>query len=63
MTMIDREGARMLADVYNTMSDKQVVDMPADLIKQHSDFLIRNGYRLVFGRWYLQPRPSPYANR
>lgn len=61
--MRDREGAGMLADVYNHLSDEQKINIPVNILRQHSDFLINNGYRLVFGRWYFQRRPSPFANR
>lgn len=59
--MVDREGARMLAEVYNHMTDEQKINLPLNLCRQHSDFLLKNGYRMVFGRWHLPKYQGPYS--
>lgn len=60
--MIDEEGSSLLAEVFNRMTDEQKNHLPPDITKRIVHFVIKNGYRLVFGRWYKQARPSPYRN-
>jgi len=60
--MIDPEGSALLAEVFNRMTDEQKNTLPEDIIDRLCKFIVKNGYRLVFGRWYLQDRPSPYRN-
>lgn len=59
--MIDLEGSALLAEVFNQMTDEQKNKLPEDIINRLVKFITKNGYRMVFGRWYLQQRPSPFA--
>lgn len=61
--MIDHEGASLLAEMFNKLSDEQKATLPEDTVNRMVRYITKNGYRMVFGRWYLQIRPSVYANR
>ena len=56
--MIDAEGSRLLADVFNTLTEEQKNIMPEDVAERIERFVTANGFRMVFGRWYLQCEPE-----
>ena len=56
--MIDAEGSRLLADVFNTLTDEQKNIMPEDVAERIERFMTANGFRMVFGRWFLQCEPD-----
>ena len=56
--MIDAEGSRLLADVFNTLTEGQENIMPEDVAERIERFMTANGFRMVFSRWYLQCEPE-----
>lgn len=52
--MIDAEGSRLLADVFNTLTEEQKNIMPEDVAERIERFMTANGFRMVFSRWFLQ---------
>ena len=61
-TMIDEEGAALLAELFNRMSHKQKLAVPKEIAARICDFMVKNGYRLVFSRWFLQEPPDETPN-
>lgn len=55
--LVNAEGSALLAILFNDMTVKEKMDVPADLRRRITDFMVANGYRFVFGRWYLQADP------
>lgn len=56
--MLDAVGSRLLMEVFNRMTFKQKKSVPKKLALEIGDFMVQNGYRLVFNRWYLQAEPN-----
>ena len=56
--MIDAEGSRLLADVFNTLTEEQKNIMPEDVAERIERFVTANGFRMVFSRWHLQCEPE-----
>ncbi len=56
--MIDAEGSKLLADVFNTLTEGQENIMPEDVAERIERFMTANGFRMVFSRWYLQCEPE-----
>ena len=52
------EGAEFLAEVFNRLTQEQKLSVPQEVAGRLGAFMVRNGYRIVFGRWYLQAAPS-----
>jgi len=52
------EGAEFLAEVFNRLTQEQKLSVPQEAAGRLGAFMVRNGYRIVFGRWYLQAAPS-----
>ena len=55
--MIHKEGSELLAELFNRMTKKQKISVPQPMCDRISRFMADNGYRIVFGRWYLQAEP------
>ena len=55
--MSDKEGSELLAALFNRMTKKQKISVPQPMCDRISRFMVDNGYRIVFGRWYLQAEP------
>ncbi len=56
--VIDTEISRLMMELFNRMTNKQkesVSDVDALKI---GDFMVQNGYRWVFNKWYLQAEPD-----
>lgn len=47
-----------MAELFNRMPIEALKDVPALIAKRIGDFMIANGYRIVFDRWYLQADPK-----
>lgn len=56
--MIDAEGSKLLAEVFNRMTTTQKNSIPGEVAGCIGRFMAKNGYRLVFARWYLQAPPD-----
>ncbi len=56
--MIDAEGSELLAEVFNKMTTEQKNSIAPEMAARIGDFMVKNGYRLVFTRWYLQEPPA-----
>ena len=56
--MIDATGSRLLMELFNRMTVKQLKNVPKDLCLEIGDFMVQNGYRMVFNKWYLQAKPD-----
>ncbi len=56
--MIDAEGSRLLADVFNALTEGQENITPEDVAERIERFMTANGFRMVFSRWYLQCEPE-----
>jgi hypothetical protein len=52
------EGATLLAEVFNLLTQEQKLSVPQIIAGRIGAFMVRNGYRIVFGRWYLQAEPD-----
>lgn len=61
--MIDKEGSELLAELFNRMTKKQKLAVPQPMCYRISRFMVDNGYRFVFGRWYLQSKPRTSNRR
>jgi hypothetical protein len=59
--MIDPEGSELLMEVFNRMTDRQKGKMPSVTALRIADFMVKNGYRFVFDKWYLQEAPDENA--
>lgn len=57
MKLVNAEGSELLAYLFNGMTTQEKMDVPEDKRKRITDFMVANGYRFVFGRWYLQADP------
>lgn len=56
--MIDREASELMAELFNRMYFEQKKNVPPDIAIRIGDFMIENGYKFIFGRWYLQDEPK-----
>jgi len=56
--MIDEFGSRLLMEVFNRMTAKQKNDVGDELAQQIAGFMVTNGYKFVFDKWYLQEEPK-----
>lgn len=57
-TVIHAEGSRVMMELFNRMPVAALKAVPEDIAKQIGDFMVSNGYRFVFDRWYLQAEPK-----
>jgi hypothetical protein len=57
MKLVNAEGSELLAYLFNGMTTQEKMDVPKDKRDRISKFMVANGYRFVFGRWYLQADP------
>lgn len=58
-TVLNAEGSALMMELFNRMPIKALRDdVPEDVQKRIGDFMVANGYRLVFDRWYLQAEPK-----
>lgn len=60
--MIDAEGSELMAEVFNVMTTEQKNSVPGDVAERIGRYMVKNGYRLVFERWYLQAKPDETTN-
>ena len=56
--MIDKNGSKLMAIVFNSLTKKQKESYPPDICLEIGDFMVENGYRFVFNKWYLQAEPE-----
>lgn len=56
--VIGAEGSRLLMEVFNRMTYAQKKKVPPELSLEIGDFMVKNGYRFVFNKWYLQAEPD-----
>ncbi len=47
-----------MAELFNRMTVKQKQSVPQDTALEISDYMVENGYRFVFSKWYLQAKPE-----
>lgn len=53
-------GSSLFAELFNRMPVKELKEsVPIEIAKRIGDFMVSQGYRMVFDRWYLQAKPSP----
>lgn len=57
-TVVDVELSRLMMELFNRMTHDQKMSVLEEDAHKISGFLVANGYRLVFGRWYLQEEPA-----
>lgn len=58
----DGNAAEILAGLFNCMPTAALKnDVPMDLARRIGAFMVANGYRMVFDKWYLQEPPAPAA--
>ena len=57
MKLVNAEGSALLALLFNDMTTQEKMEVPADKRERITNFMVANGYRFVFGRWYLQADP------
>lgn len=55
------EGSRLMMELFNRMPVKALKEVPEGIAKSIGDFMVANGYRFVFDRWYLQAEPKEPA--
>lgn len=56
--MKEEEISRLMMELFNRMTEEQKLDVSGDDSIKIGDFMAQNGYRFVFGRWYLQAEPT-----
>jgi len=56
--MIDAEASSLMREIFNMMTTEQKNSVPPDVARRIALFMTKNGYRLVFNRWYLQEETS-----
>ena len=56
--MINPEVSKLMAEIFNRLDHKQKASIPEDKAKRIGDFMVENGYRFAFDRWYLQEDPA-----
>lgn len=58
---ISAEGSELMMELFNRMPIESLKSVPEPIAKRIGDFMVANGYRIVFDRWYLQaePRSAP----
>lgn len=56
--LIDAEGSELLAEVFNRMTIEQKNSVSPEIAERIGNFMVKNGYRIVFTRWYLQAEPD-----
>lgn len=61
--MTNKECSRLIADTFNLLTREQMIAVPCDTRQKVASFLRENGYRFVFGRWYLQENPLNEGER
>lgn len=59
--LINAEGSELLAEVFNRMTADQKNAVPSETAGRIGQFMVANGYRIVFTRWYLQELPKADA--
>lgn len=57
-TMKD-EGAALIAELFNGISEDNKKLLPLKLIGRMGSFMVRNGYRLVDGKWHQKQETTP----
>lgn len=55
--MIDVETSRLMMELFNRMTVKQKNNVDSEDAGKICDFMVANGYRLAFNKWYLQAEP------
>jgi hypothetical protein len=58
MTAINAEASELLAELFNRMPIKELQAVPEPLARRVGEFMVANGYRMVFNRWYKQADPD-----
>jgi len=56
--MVNAEISRLMMELFNRMNTNQKMDIGETDAQKVSDFMVKNGYRFVFGRWHLQAEPD-----
>lgn len=57
-SVINAEGSQVMMELFNRMPIAALKAVPEDIAKRVGDFMVANGYRFVFDRWYLQAEPK-----
>lgn len=57
-TALHAEGSALMMELFNRMPVADLKRVPEDIAKRIGDFMVANGYRFVFDRWYLQAEPK-----
>ena len=56
--MINAKVSRLMMELFNRMTVKQKKSVSEDDSLEIGDFMVQNGYRFVFNKWYLQADPD-----
>lgn len=54
---VNAEAAELMALLFNCTPIETLKQVPEDKAKRIGQFMVDNGYRIVFNRWYLQADP------
>jgi len=54
---ISAGASELMAELFNRMPVDALKAVPEKIAVRIGDFMIANGYRIVFDRWYLQAEP------
>lgn len=60
-TPVNAVGSKLMMELFNLMPIKALAEVPADIAERISNFMVENGYRMVFDRWYIQAEPREPA--
>jgi hypothetical protein len=52
------DGSELIMELFNRMPIKELKKVADPIAKRIGAFMVANGYRLVFNRWYLQEPPN-----
>lgn len=55
---ISAEGSELMMELFNRMPIESLKSVPEPIAKRIGKFMVDNGYRFVFDRWYLQADPK-----
>jgi len=54
-------ASELMAELFNRMPIEALKNVPEPIAVRIGDFMIANGYRIVFDRWYLQAEPRRHS--
>jgi hypothetical protein len=60
--LVHKEGSALMAELFNRCPIENLKAVPQEIAIRIGNFLVANGYRIVFNRWYLQADPVGAAD-